>query len=126
MSDPPRPPSRSPALAFAIAAVLAVAAAASSWAESSASPRVLIVSIDGLRPDVALRADMPALRSLMARGSYTMFAATTDVAITLPSHVSMLTGVPPAKHGIHFNNDPAPGDPAEPAWPTLLPANSNS
>jgi arylsulfatase A-like enzyme len=81
---------------------------------------VVIVSIDGLRPDVALRADMPALRSLMARGSFTMFAATTDVAVTLPSHASMLTGVSPAKHGILFNGDPGPGDPKEPAWPTLF------
>ena len=85
-----------------------------------AGRRVVIVSFDGLRPDVALRADMPALRSLMARGSFTMFAATTDVAITLPSHVSMLTGVPPEKHGIHYNSDPKPGDPTTPAWPTLL------
>jgi predicted AlkP superfamily pyrophosphatase or phosphodiesterase len=99
-----------------------LSAVAACWlsAASDASPRVVIVSIDGLRPDVALRADMPALRSLMARGSYTMFAATTDVAVTLPSHASMLTGVSPAKHGIHFNNDPGPGDPLEPAWPTLL------
>ena len=89
-------------------------------AVSEAARRVVLVSIDGLRPDVALRADMPALRSLMARGSFTMFAATTDVAVTLPSHVSMLTGVPPSRHGILFNHDPGPGDRAEPAWPTLF------
>jgi predicted AlkP superfamily pyrophosphatase or phosphodiesterase len=82
--------------------------------------RALIVSIDGLRPDVALRADMPALRSLMARGSFTMYAATTDVAVTLPSHTSMLTGVAPARHGIEYNSDPGPSDPAEPRWPTLF------
>jgi len=81
---------------------------------------VAIVSIDGLRPDVALRADMPALRSLMARGSFTMFAATTDVAVTLPSHMSMLTGVPPNKHGIWYNDDPRPDDRIEPLWPTLF------
>ena len=92
-----------------------------SWpAQSTASRRVVIVSFDGLRPDVALRADMPALRSLMARGSFTMFATTTGVAITLPSHTSMLTGVPPDKHGIRYNDDPRPGDPTEPAWPTLF------
>ncbi len=85
-----------------------------------AARSVVIVSIDGLRPDVALRADMPALRSLMARGSFTMFAATTDLAVTLPSHSSMLTGVSPAKHGILFNGDPGPGDRSEPAWPTLF------
>lgn len=85
-----------------------------------ATHRVVIVSFDGLRPDVALRADMPALRALMARGSFTMYAITTDVAITLPSHTSMLTGVPPEQHGIRFNSDPKPGEPKSPAWPTLF------
>lgn len=86
----------------------------------AATRNAVVVSIDGLRPDVALRADMPALRSLMARGSFTMFAATTDLAVTLPSHTSMLTGVTPARHGILFNSDPRPGDPQQPAWPTIF------
>jgi predicted AlkP superfamily pyrophosphatase or phosphodiesterase len=81
---------------------------------------VVIVSLDGLRPDVAMRADMPALRSVMARGSFTMYAMTTDAAITLPSHTSMLTGVIPAKHGITYNADPRPTDLPEPLWPTLF------
>lgn len=85
-----------------------------------AARNVVIVSIDGLRPDVALRADMPAFRSLMARGSFTMFAITTDMAVTIPSHVSMLTGVPPSKHGIVFNTDPDSSKPVSPAWPTLF------
>lgn len=103
-----------------LAGLISLVAAASFPSGACAARRVLIVSIDGLRPDVALRAEMPALRSLMARGSFTMYAATTDVAVTLPSHVSMLTGVPPAKHGIVYNSDPKPGDLAEPSWPTLF------
>lgn len=105
---------------LAIAATLSLATAGLSPAVCEASHHVIIVSFDGLRPDVALRANMPALRSLMTRGSFTMFAATTDTAITLPSHVSMLTGVSPAKHGILFNSDPGPGDLRAPAWPTLF------
>lgn len=85
-----------------------------------ASRHVVVVSLDGLRPDVALRANMPALRALMNRGSFTMYAATTDVAITLPSHTSMLTGVPPEQHGITYNADPRPTDKPAPDWPTLL------
>jgi predicted AlkP superfamily pyrophosphatase or phosphodiesterase len=34
-----------------------------------------------------------------------MWAQTTAVSITLPSHVSMLTGVTPRKHGIEWNAD---------------------
>ncbi|GIW74943.1 MAG: hypothetical protein KatS3mg104_0006 [Phycisphaerae bacterium] len=59
---------------------------------SAAEPRVLIISIDGLRPDLALRAEMPNLRSLLRNGSYSFWAYTTPAAITLPSHTSMLTG----------------------------------
>lgn len=66
--------------------------------------RVLLVSVDGLRPDVLLRARTPALHALMARGTFSMWARTTAVAVTLPSHVSMLTGVPPAKHGVVWNS----------------------
>jgi arylsulfatase A-like enzyme len=78
---------------------------------------VLILSVDGLRGDVALRASAPTLRALLARGSFTMWARTTDLAVTLPSHTSMLTGVPPEKHRVDWNDD-QPG--RFPAWPTLF------
>ena len=115
-----RVPKLRPRHRLSLAGLLVLVAATTLPPACDAARDVVIVSIDGLRPDVALRADMPALRSLMARGSFTMFAATTDVAVTLPSHTSMLTGVAPEKHGIHFNGDPGPGDPKEPAWPTLF------
>jgi predicted AlkP superfamily pyrophosphatase or phosphodiesterase len=66
---------------------------------------VVIISIDGLRPDCALRADMPVLRGMLKDGAFTFWAKTTAVAITLPSHVSMVTGVTPQKHGIHWNEE---------------------
>lgn len=82
--------------------------------------RLLIVSIDGLRPDVMLRADAPNLRSLMKEGSYTCWARTTKVAITLPSHVSMLTGVTPDRHGISWNNDDPKKQHIRPNAPSVL------
>lgn len=66
---------------------------------------VYVISIDGLRPDVLLRAEAPNLRRLMSQGCFTLWANTTDVAITLPSHVSMMTGVSPEKHGVDWNGD---------------------
>jgi predicted AlkP superfamily pyrophosphatase or phosphodiesterase len=78
---------------------------------------VVILSVDGLRGDIALRANAPTLRALLAHGSFTMWARTTDVAVTLPSHMSMLTGVPPEKHRVDWNDD-QPG--RYPAWPTLF------
>jgi predicted AlkP superfamily pyrophosphatase or phosphodiesterase len=85
-----------------------------------ATGRVLLVSIDGLRPDVLLRAEARAIRALMKRGSYTFWAQTTDMALTLPSHTSMLTGVPPSKHGVTWNDVQRSERPAYPAWPTLF------
>jgi hypothetical protein len=73
--------------------------------------RVLIISIDGLRPDLALRAYMPRVRALCASGSYTFWAETAAEAYTLPCHVSMLTGVSSDKHGVTWN------DYIEEAWP---------
>jgi predicted AlkP superfamily pyrophosphatase or phosphodiesterase len=66
--------------------------------------RVLIISIDGLRPDLLLRAFMPRVRGLCFGGSYTFWAETTPEAYTLPCHVSMLTGVSSEKHGVTWND----------------------
>jgi predicted AlkP superfamily pyrophosphatase or phosphodiesterase len=65
--------------------------------------RVVIISIDGLRPDLLLRAEAPNVRSLLAKGSYTFWAETTAEAYTLPCHVSMLTGVSAERHGVTWN-----------------------
>lgn len=81
---------------------------------------VIIISIDGLRPDVLLRADAPTIRGMMSRGCFTFWARTTAVALTLPSHVSMLTGVIPVKHGIHWNEDLPLAHPYYPKVPTLF------
>jgi len=57
---------------------------------------------------------------MLVRGSFSLWARTTDVAITLPSHTSMLTGVPPAKHGVTWNSPQPVGQRVYPAWPTLF------
>jgi predicted AlkP superfamily pyrophosphatase or phosphodiesterase len=82
--------------------------------------RVLLISVDGLRPDLALRADAPAIRALMKRGSFSLWAQTTALAVTLPSHVSMLTGVPPSQHGVDWNSALPEKRGVYSAWPTLF------
>ena len=62
--------------------------------------QVVIVSIDGLRPDALLKCDTPNIQALAARGAYTWSARTIMPSNTLPSHVSMLTGYPPEVHRI--------------------------
>jgi arylsulfatase A-like enzyme len=61
---------------------------------------VLIISIDGMRPDGLEQADTPTLDRLKARGAYSSNAQTINPSFTLPAHVSMLNGVVPQKHGI--------------------------
>jgi arylsulfatase A-like enzyme len=82
--------------------------------------RVMIVSIDGLRPDLMIRARTPYLRELTDRGSFSFWARTTPHAITLPSHVSMLTGVVPRRHEIEWNKDLPLKEPVYPSVPTLF------
>lgn len=81
---------------------------------------IVIVSIDGLRPDLALLADMPNLRAMVKEGTYTFWAKTTAVSITLPSHASMVTGVTPGKHGIEWNRELPFKEPVYTRVPTLF------
>ena len=71
---------------------------------TSVSRHVLVVSVDGLRPDAIAAYGAPTLQRLMREGSYTLSATTIDPSKTLPSHTSMLTGQPPERHGVLWNN----------------------
>jgi arylsulfatase A-like enzyme len=66
--------------------------------------RVLILSIDGLRPDAIELTPMRNLGALMQEGAYSLVAQTIFPSATLPSHASMLTGLCPAKHGVDWND----------------------
>ncbi len=66
--------------------------------------RVLILSVDGLRPDAIELAPMPNLLELMKTSAYSLTAQTIRRSGTLPAHSSMLTGLCPAKHGVDWND----------------------
>ncbi|NCO32304.1 MAG: hypothetical protein AUJ92_18990 [Armatimonadetes bacterium CG2_30_59_28] len=74
-------------------------------AEQPSVESVLIVSVDGLRPDALRQANTPNMDSLWKDGSYTWAAKTVLPSVTLVAHASMLTGVEPARHGIDWNRD---------------------
>jgi choline-sulfatase len=66
------------------------------------TPDLLLVTIDTLRADRLQRGLMPQLDGLVARGlQFTNARATAP--LTLPSHVSMLTGALPPQHGVLEN-----------------------
>lgn len=63
---------------------------------------VVLVSLDGLRPD-AITPSMRALHKLYLQGASPQLARTIDKSATLPSHASMVSGVDPDQHGLDFN-----------------------
>lgn len=66
--------------------------------------RVVILSIDGLRPDAIALASMQHLLGLMQNGAYSLSAQTTYPSVTLSAHASMLTGLCPSDHGVNWND----------------------
>lgn len=79
-------------------------------AQRSTTIPVILISIDGLKPDYVLEADkhnlkIPNLRRFVKEGSYATSVTGVEPTVTYPSHATMLTGVSPAKHGI-YNNTP--------------------
>lgn len=66
---------------------------------------VILVSIDGFRPDFYLDSNWKAdnIRSLMHTGIYALGVKSVFPSLTYPSHTTIITGVLPAKHGILYN-----------------------
>ena len=66
---------------------------------------VVVISVDGLRPDAIEEFDAQVIQHLMAEGTYSLDATTILPSKTLPSHTSMLTGTTPDQHGITWNSE---------------------
>src|ERR1700722_9229797 len=69
---------------------------------------LVVISIDGMRPDYVLKADehglkIPHLRRLMKDGAYATGVRGVLPTVTYPSHTTILTGVWPVKHHIYSN-----------------------
>jgi arylsulfatase A-like enzyme len=71
---------------------------------ASVTRHVVLLSIDGLRPDAISSYEAPTLQRLIREGSYTLGASTITPSKTLPSHTSMLTGEGPERHNVLWNN----------------------
>ena len=67
---------------------------------------VIFLTIDGFRPDFYLDSgwNTPNLRALMKDGAYAKGVNSVFPSMTYPSHITIVTGVQPAKHGIYYNN----------------------
>ncbi len=72
-----------------------------------ATPNILLVTIDTMRADRLGRGFTPTLDRLSTRGLH-FSQARTVVPLTLPAHVSIMTGQFPSSHGIHLNGGTQP------------------
>src|SRR5271165_6897096 len=71
-----------------------------------AAQSLIVVSIDGMRPDYVLKADehglkIPHLRRILKDGAHATGVRGVLPTVTYPSHTTILTGVWPAKHHIY-------------------------
>src|SRR5258708_23056945 len=71
--------------------------------EPSRAPLVLLISVDGMKPEAVIDAQshglkVPNLRAFMADGVYAGGVRRRLPTPTHPSHPTLLTGAPPANH----------------------------
>ena len=65
--------------------------------------KVLLISIDGMRPDGLLQCGNPYVSELEKICAYTYSGSSVFPSVTLPCHFSMTHSVPPTRHGILTN-----------------------
>jgi len=73
-----------------------------------ATAPVVLLSIDGLKPDYVIEADkhglkIPNLRRLFLEGAHASGVIPAFPTVTYPNHATMVTGVSPSRHGILAN-----------------------
>ena len=101
-------------LCFALFAVPALA-------QTAPHQPVLMISIDGMRPDYVTHAaehglKIPTLARMLAEGSHAEGVTGVFPTVTYPSHTTLVTGVWPAEHGIVNNTRFDPDHTLGGAW----------
>lgn len=66
---------------------------------------VIVISIDGLRPEFYLSDDFdtPTLKAMAREGAHAKAVVPAYPSVTYASHATIVTGVRPARHGIYTN-----------------------
>lgn len=89
--------------------VIALVCAIGAGAQQNGEPLLVIISVDGMRPDYVTEADthgtkVPNLRRFLRDGAFADGVQGVVPTVTYPSHTTLVTGVWPAKHGIYSNS----------------------
>ena len=83
--------------------LLATCSFSMAWART-----VVVISLDGMRPDYVTKAQqhglkLPLLSQFMTQGTYADGVIGAAPTVTYPNHTTLITGVWPAEHGIEDN-----------------------
>ena len=65
--------------------------------------KVILISIDGMRPDGLKQCGNPFVKELEKRATYTYVGQSVKPSVTFPCHFSMTHSVTPERHGILTN-----------------------
>jgi len=65
--------------------------------------KVILISVDGMRPDGFLKCGNPYIRQMMDSAYYTLDGETVMPSVTLPCHMSLFHSTTPQGHGITTN-----------------------
>jgi predicted AlkP superfamily pyrophosphatase or phosphodiesterase len=95
-------------LCFFVGLLGGVLLGSGSSARGQGPPLLVMISVDGMRPDYITAADahgakVPNLRRFLKEGTYADGVTGVVPTVTFPSHTTLVTGVWPAKHGIPAN-----------------------
>jgi predicted AlkP superfamily pyrophosphatase or phosphodiesterase len=94
---------------MAVFVLLGIACVPAAAADRSApAPLLMLISVDGLKPEAVLDAQshglkVPNLRAFMKDGVYAGGVRGVLPTVTYPSHATLMTGASPARHGIYDN-----------------------
>ena len=102
---------------FFVIFMLMLVSVVSSGQQPAPPTHVLIISLDGARPDAILQTETPNIQRLAAMGAYSWTSQTVFPSATLPAHGSLLSGLSPQTHGYDDNVTRAEG---EFEFPTVL------
>ena len=108
-------------LLLVLASACALAGGSAAAAERSGKALLMLISVDGLKPEAILEADsrglkVPNLRAFLSDGVYATGVQGVMPTLTYPSHMTILTGASPAAHGIYSNTTFDPYGRNEHGW----------
>lgn len=74
--------------------------------KSQTNKHVVLITVDGLRPEFYLSDNWkaPNFKQLVKKGAFAEGMTSVFPSMTFPAHTTMITGVTPDEHGVHYNS----------------------